>query len=141
MGLLKENDKKAISQQLAGLTGPVKIINFTQEFECNYCSDTAALVSEVAELSDKISFESYDFLKDKEVADKYKIDKIPATVITGEDDSGIRFFGIPSGYEFVSLLEAIKIVSSGDSGLDTKTKEMLGKLKQPLHLQVFVTPT
>ena len=126
---------------MEGLTGPVKIINFTQQFECDYCKETNEIMREVAELSDKISVETYNFVTDKEVADKYKIDKIPATIIMGNEDRGIRFYGIPSGYEFISLLESIKMVSSGQSGLGQKSKDILRKLKEPLHLQVLVTPT
>jgi hypothetical protein len=48
---------------------------------------------------------------------------------------------VPAGYEFSSFIEAIKSVSAGESGLAPKTKEALAGLKDPLHLQVFVTPT
>ncbi len=141
MGILKDADKEAIRKELAGLTGPVRIINFTQEMECMYCRETNELLSEVAALSDKITMETFDFVNDKDAVDKYKIDKIPAAIVTGDEDTGIRFYGIPSGYEFISLLDSIKMVSAGQSDLSEKTKDLLKKLKQPLHLQVFVTPT
>ena len=69
------------------------------------------------------------------------MDKIPAIAVEGEKDYGVRFYGEPAGYEFATLIEAIKAVSAGESGLATKTKEALAGLKDPLHLQVFVTPT
>jgi glutaredoxin-like protein len=141
MAIISENDKEIIKKELAGLTGPVKLINFTQEIECQYCRETNSLLQEIAELSDKISVNTYNFITDAEMTSKYKIDKIPATVMMGSEDKGIRFYGIPSGYEFVTLLDTIKMVSAGDSGLDLKTKELLGQLKMPVHLQVFITPT
>jgi len=141
MGIIKDADKEAIKKELAGLTGPVKLINFTQELECQYCKETNQIVREVSELSNKITFETYNFIADKEMVGSLKIDKIPATIVMGSDDRGIRFYGVPSGYEFISLLEAIRMVSSGNSGLPQQSKEILGKLKKPLHLQVFVTPT
>lgn len=141
MGIIKDADKEAIKKELAGLTGPVKLINFTQELECQYCKETNQIVREVSELSNKITFETYNFIADKEMVGSLKIDKIPATIVMGSDDRGIRFYGVPSGYEFISLLEAIRMVSSGNSGLQQQSKEILGKLKKPLHLQVFVTPT
>lgn len=140
MAFLKDSDKDAIKQQFSQLTGEVRLINFTQELECQYCRETNQIVREVADLSDKITAETYNFVTDKEVADKFNIDKIPATVVMGEEDRGIRFYGIPSGYEFSSLLESIKMVSTGESGLGKTSKEILGKLKKPVHLQVFVTP-
>jgi alkyl hydroperoxide reductase subunit AhpF len=100
---------------------------------------------ELAELSDKITLEVYDFVDDKEVAEQYNIDKIPATVVMkggdGAKDYNIRYFGIPSGYEFSSLIEDIMMVSAEDSGLSETTKEYLASLSEPVHLQVFVTPT
>ena len=67
--------------------------------------------------------------------------KIPATVIQGDTDTGIRFYGIPSGYEFVSLMEAIKMSSTGDSGLSPAARDYLKSLDKDVHIQVFVTPT
>jgi glutaredoxin-like protein len=141
MGIISENDKEIIKKELAVLNGPVKLINFTQEIECQYCRETNNLIKEIGQLSDKITTETYNFVTDLEATAKYKIDKIPATVIMGAEDKGIRFYGIPSGYEFVTLMETIKMVSAGDSGLGDKTREFLSQLKKPVHLQVFITPT
>ena len=145
MALLKEEDRNHLIEQFKSLESPVKIVVFTQEMECQYCQETRMIGEELAALSDKISLEVYDFEKDKEIAETYNIDKIPATVImTGGDqpkDYGIRYFGIPSGYEFSSLIEDIMMISSGDSGLSAATKGMLASLEEPVHLQVFVTPT
>jgi glutaredoxin-like protein len=145
MALLKERDRKHLIKEFEALREPVKLLMFTQEIECQYCSETRMISEEVADLSDKISLEVYDFVKDKEVAEHYNVDKIPALVIMkgGDDpkDYGIRFFGIPSGYEFSTVIEDIMMVSNGDSGLSGDTKTFLANLKEPLHLQVFVTPT
>jgi glutaredoxin-like protein len=56
-------------------------------------------------------------------------------------DYGIRYYGIPAGYEFSTLINDIMMVSRGESGLSAETKAYLAGLTQPLHLQVFVTPT
>lgn len=141
MAIISDKDKEIIKKELANLSGKVKLINFTQEIECQFCRETKTLLTEISELSDKISIEIFNFITDSEMTNKYKIDKIPATVIMGEDDKGIRFYGIPSGYEFVTLLDTIKMVSSGQSGLGDKSREFLAQLKKPVHLQVFITPT
>jgi len=141
MGLLKDSDKEAIRSRFEDLKNDVKIINFTQSIECTYCSETRSLLEEVAVLSDKISLEVFDFVTDEDKVKEFNIDKIPATVVMGEKDYGIRYYGIPSGYEFSSLLEDIQMISSGDSGLAQETKDTLNTLKDPMHLQVYVTPT
>ena len=141
MGLLQERDRKTVEKEFAKLQDPVKLINFTQETECQFCQHTRELVEEVASLSDKLSVEVYDFVKDKDKALQYNIDKIPATVIEGKKDYGIRFFGIPSGYEFTTLMEDIIHVSTDESGLSEKTKSLVQAISTPIHIQVFVTPT
>ena len=114
---------------------------FTQPFECQYCKETRELVEEVAALSDKVSVEVFDFVDDKALADSLGIDKVPAIAVVGAKDYGIRMFGIPSGYEFGSLIESIKLVSEGKSGLAPDTKKMVAKLTKPVKIQVFITPT
>ena len=141
MALLNEEVRQQVKEQLASLTNPVRLIMFTQDFECHYCAETRQLVEEVAEQSSQLKAEIYDFQADEEVAEKYGVDKIPAVVVVGEADYGIRFFGIPSGYEFTSLLEAIQSVSRGEPDLSQETEDYLSSLEEPIHLQVFVTPT
>lgn len=141
MGIIQDQDRIAIKKQFENLSSPVKLINFTQEIECQYCKETHQLINELSELSDKISAESYNFITDKEATEKFKIEQIPATVIMGDEDKGIRYYGIPGGYEFAALMDAIKMVSDGNSGLSPQTKDFLKQLKQPVDLKVFVTPT
>jgi len=141
MPILKEKDKEPITERLAKMDAPVRIINFTQDFECQFCRETRGLMEELAALSDKLSIDVYDFQGDEDQVKKYNIDKIPATVIEGDRDHGIRFFGIPAGYEFATVLEAVVGVSTGRSGLSERTRERIGQIDRPLHLQVFVTPT
>ena len=147
MPLISEQDAEHLRNEFESeLISPVKLVMFTQAFECQFCAETRQIVEEVAELSDKISAEIYDFVDDKALADSYNVDKIPAIAIlraeNGEDqDYGIRFYGIPSGYEFTSIIEDILDVSKGDSGLQPKTREALAELTEPVHLQVFITPT
>jgi len=121
---------------------PVRLVFFTQELECPFCAQTHQLLESVAGLSDKISLEVYDFVKDKEKAEDLGIDKIPALAILGEQDFGLRMYGIPSGYEFQTLIEGIVLASSGDSGLAPKAEQALAKAAtKPVKIQAFVIPT
>lgn len=143
MAMISEKDRKVVADRLSRLTGAVKLVVFTQEFECQFCKETRELVEEVASLSDKITVQIRDFVKDEAEAKKLGMDEIPAIGVFGEGDKdyGLRFYGIPAGYEFMSLLESIEIVSKGESGLSAAGKEKLKGLKKPVYLQVFVTPT
>jgi glutaredoxin-like protein len=141
MALLKDKDKEFLAQEFSKLTGLVKLIYFTQEHECPYCEVTSQIVHEIAGLSPKIAVSVYDFVADKETAEQYRVDKIPAIAVVGAKDYGIRFYGVPSGYEFTSLIESIKDASAGTTSLSPATKEALAKLDKPVHIQVYSTPT
>jgi glutaredoxin-like protein len=133
-GLLKNDFKEK-------LLDSVKIVMFTQEFECRFCSDTRKLAQELATLSDKITAEIYDFIADGAKAKEYGIEKIPALAIIGRKDHGVRIYGIPYGYELQTLIEAVINVSKGKTDLSDKTKSILAEVKSPVHIQVFVTLT
>ena len=141
MGLLQDSDVVEIRERLEGMSNPVKLIHFTQESNLEYGREARQILEELAQISDKLELETFDFLIDREKAAEYAVDKVPATVIRNGKDYGIRFFGLPAGFEFAALLDGILAVSDGDSGLKPESREKLAQLTQPLHLQVFTTPT
>ncbi len=145
MALLSDKDRQYLVNEFGALRNPVKLIVFTQQFECQYCRETREIAQEVVGLSDKISLEVYDLEAEKTLAAQYGIEQIPAIAILQDGelpkDFGIRYYGIPAGYEFTSLIHDILMVGKGESGLSEATKRWVADLKTPLHLQVFVTPT
>lgn len=145
MALLRDKDHDYLVKEFKALKTPVKILVFTQEFECQFCRETRQIAEEVSALSDKISLDIQDFIANRALAEQYGIQQIPAMVIQrGGDqpkDYGIRYYGIPSGYEFTSLIQDILMIGTGETGLSKETKQWVARLKHPLHLQVFVTPT
>ncbi|MCE5259854.1 MAG: thioredoxin family protein [Chloroflexi bacterium] len=142
MALLSEKDNKFLQGHLAEhMVNPVKLLFFTQTVACQFCRETEAILREVAGLSDKITVEVFDFVTNADIAAQYGIDKIPATVVIGDTDYGVRFYGIPSGYEFTSLVETIIMVSRGKSKLSDETLKALADITEPVHIQVLVTPT
>jgi len=141
MGLIGDEAAQEIRERLNEMSNPVRLIHFTQELNLEYGREAKQLVEELAGLSDKLSVEVLNFQLDKERVAEYGIDKVPATVIRNGEDHGIRFFGIPAGYEFATILDIILALSKGDSGLKPESREKLAAVTAPLHLEVFVTPT
>src|ERR1019366_3930525 len=141
MGLLQDSDLAEIRERFAELTNPVKLVHFTQKANLQYGSEARQLLEELTQISSMVSLETYDFQNDKEKVAEYAIDNVPATVIRNGKDYGIRFYGLPAGFEFSALIDAILVVSKGDSGLRPETREKLAQLTQPPHVQVSTTPT
>lgn len=141
MPLLTERNKQQVQQILQQLSNPITIHYFTQEFECEPCQITHELLKEVTALSDKLVLKAYEFKNEQETAQRFGVDKIPAIVLEGQRVYGVRFFGVPAGYEFGAFLEDLIDVSRGTAQLSVETQTLLNTLIKPIHIQVFVTPT
>jgi glutaredoxin-like protein len=142
MSLIPDEHREHIKSELAeNLVNPVKLIMFTQQLECQLCVQTKLLVTEMAAMNDKIQAEVHDFIADAELAKQYRVEKIPAIVLVGQRDYGIRIYGLPYGYEFQTLMSALMIVSQGRTDLLEETRTKLKAVKTPVHIQVFVTLT
>jgi glutaredoxin-like protein len=144
--LLNEEVKKQVREVFGGLQLPVQILFFGSQENCDTCNETRQLLEEVVALSPSLGLAVYDLHLDTAITEQYHVDKAPAFVFAAKDgeiltDTGIQYAGIPSGYEFTTLIQDIILVSSRDSGLNETTREFLKGLHSPLHLQVFVTPT
>ena len=144
--VLNEQITKQIREVFAELAQPVQILFFGSEENCEYCGETKQLLSEISEIDERVNLSIYDLKNDAGIAAQYNVEKVPAIVIASKNgdqvvDLGVQFSGIPSGYEFSTLINDIVLASKQDSGLGATTREYLKNLTQPLLLQVFVTPT
>jgi alkyl hydroperoxide reductase subunit AhpF len=149
MPLISDQDQQTLRKLFEELEGDVTITNFTQHDslltipgqECDYCKETRELLEEVTALSDKLHLETKDFVRDEQEAQRLGVTRIPGFVLQGRAKGRVRFFGIPAGYEFSTLVEDILDLSKGTTNLSEKTRTALGEVDQDLHVQVFVTPT
>jgi glutaredoxin-like protein len=141
MGLLNQKIKDDLAAAFQDLKQGVTLHFFTQEMECRFCKETRELLEELQGVTSRVKVEVHDFVQDAALAKELGVSRIPAIVVTGDKDHGIRFYGIPSGYEFASLVEAIRLVASADAKLAPETRAFLDGLDADVHLQVFVTPT
>ncbi len=128
-------------EMLAKVPNPVRLIVFTEENENQFCRQAREMAQEVAGLSDRLSVEVYDLTKDSAKAAEYRVDKVPAICVAGDKDYGIRYYGVPAGYEFSTLLALVELVGRRDSGLKPEARTKLAGLTSPVDLQMFVTLT
>ena len=142
MPILQPRDEDAVRKEFERIAGPVKLVVFSQELVAgDLCRQNEQLIREVAALSDQISVEVLNPAIDKERAQAYGIEEVPATVVEGARDYGVRFLGIPTGYEFSNLIDSIIAVSSGEAALTDETKASLAALAGDVDIKVFSTPT
>lgn len=143
MPLLSDADRATLTQHLAPIGKQVDLLLFTQTFGGSESGRLSKQVlDEVASLHDKVAVVEKNFVLDTDDRAKYQVDKAPAVVVLSDGaDTRMRLYGAPTGYEFVSLVEAVLLAGTGEPELEPETLAALAEVKEPLHLQVFTTPT
>lgn len=141
MGFLSAQDEQAVKKEFERLGGPVKLTVFASELGPETNAQTVALVKEVAALDDQISVSVLNPHIEREQARAYGVDVTPAVVVEGARDYGVRFLGVPAGYEFSNLIDSIVATSSGEAALSDETKTALAGLTEDVVIKVFATPT
>jgi glutaredoxin-like protein len=144
MALLSEQDRQTVRGHLAVIEDHVRLLLFTQTFGA---PDTVMIakqvLDEIVSLNDHLSLEEVNFVLEQDRARQYGVEQIPTIVLLkGDQDTRIRFLGAPAGYEFMSLIEAVILAGTNDSGLTPESRALIAEhVKAPLQIQVFVTPT
>lgn len=153
MAILKTSDAEAVRRRFHDeLAGDVTIRFFTASvtglvvpgWEAEYGPMTRRLLEEVAALDPRLKLEVHSVAAEMDLTRPLPVERVPAIILSrgGADErAGIRFYGIPSGFEFAALIDDLIAVSRNDSGLAPETKAALAGLTEDIHIQVFVTPT
>jgi alkyl hydroperoxide reductase subunit AhpF len=142
MAFLTPQNEQEVRRAFAALRDPVKLVVFSQSLTAaELCVENEQLVREVAALSDTITVEVLNPAIDREQAERYGVDRVPAIVVEGARDYGLRFYGVPLGYEFGNLVDAIVLASTGEAALSDETKATLAGLATDVDIKVFSTPT
>lgn len=143
MPLLSPEDQSQLTAHLAPMIKRVDLLLFTQTFGGAESGLVAKQVlDEVATLNDKIRVVEKNFVLDVDDRAKYGVDKSPAVVVLSDgDDTRMRFYGANTGYEFVSLIEAVLLAGTGHLELQPESLGALAAVATPTRIQVFTTPT
>lgn len=124
------------------LVHPVSLALFSSEPPSGEPDELRQLLGELTALDGRLALEAHDGDQGGERARGLGIERTPAIAVLGDAvDHGVRFYGLPGGYEFGALVDAVLDVSRGDSGLSPPTREALATLEREVRIQVFSTPT
>jgi len=136
MGILIGADRERARRRLAGLDAPVTLVHFTQDYDCSFTHRVVSLLRELEDLSDRLSLRIVDFRSERDTAASFGVDHVPATVITGEREFGLRFDGLPEGVELETFLDGIVMMSRGEAAPDRR----LAVLTSPPTREVVTRP-
>jgi alkyl hydroperoxide reductase subunit AhpF len=144
VSLLSDQDRQVVREHLTVIQQPVTLLLFTQTIGAPETALVARqVVGELASLNDLIQVAEVNFVLESDRAAQYGIEHIPSIVLLSADaDTGMRFVGAPAGYEFMSLIEAVILAGTTDSGLTPDSRSLISThVTAPIDIQVFVTPT
>jgi len=141
MSYFSDQEMKALTERLSGMTHPVQLVLFVQAFGCETCGTTKRVLEDLTRANGLLTLEEKNMVLDTADVERYGIIAAPGVAIVGDRDRGLRFYGAPEGYELVSLLDGILIASSHDSGLSDESRALVASLTEPRALQIFSTPT
>lgn len=143
MAIFNESTRHQLTDLLGQLIDEVQIAFFGSEINCPGCRDTFLFMEEFCSLHDKISLSYYDIEKDQGFAGQLGVDKTPAIVLLDAQghDHGLRFYGIPAGYEIHTLIASVRELSGYPAEMPEDINLRINRITEPIHIQVFVTPT
>lgn len=136
---LGERDRQVVARLFAGATRPVRVeVYVVGRPEAGPKTGFRAAIAEVAELVPLLQVAEYG--ADQAGA---AVERTPAVWLRDGDggDLRVRFYGLPTGYEFSSLLAAAADAATPQSALQSATLEALAGLEQDVQIKVFSTPT
>jgi glutaredoxin-like protein len=139
--LLTRETRREVETRFSVLKKPVTLSVFTQGMECQSCRETRSICEELAEITPKLAVDVNDFREDRNLVDKFGIERIPAIAIVGKDDFRVRLYGTPTGYVFDSLLEIIRMISIEKIALADETKAFLDSLDSRVAIKVISSST
>lgn len=142
IGLINREHAKYLGDYFKTFINPVNLLYF-HSFEQNpdYCNSTRSILDELNDISPQVNVRIFDFDGEKERVDQYRIMKPPAIVIQSNTDRGLRYYGIPSGYEFSTLIHSITMVGKGRVEISPELREWSSAIKEKVEIFVFVTPS
>jgi alkyl hydroperoxide reductase subunit AhpF len=139
--VLGKKELSAARSALQDLQGEARLVLFTEEKDCKECGEAETLMREIASCSPKVSLEVLSLSADNSRAEELGVDKVPAVALLGSADTGIRYYGLPLGYEFETFVDAVRCAAEGEPELVPETMDALGRLGKPVTITVFVAET
>jgi len=143
MPIFNEETRVQLTDLVGKLPNKVNIFVFTSEANCRTCRDTLQYLTEFSELNENMELSVFDFDNNKPMVEKYNIEQVPAIVLLDEDvtDRGIKFYGIPAGYEIHSLIASVKEAAGLGGEISADQQKRIDNIDKKINIKVFVTPT
>jgi alkyl hydroperoxide reductase subunit AhpF len=142
MAIFRADEEARVRELLDALERPVELLVAQGPEETplpgardiDFGAETERVVEGLAALSDRVTFRVED--------EPPGFERYPAIAVLPEgEDAGVRYYGLPWGYELASLVGAVIEAGRAAPSLTPESLERLAALDRDLVIDVFVTPT
>jgi alkyl hydroperoxide reductase subunit AhpF len=143
MALFRPDEEQAVRDLLDSLDRPVELaLVLGPEDEplpgardIDFSAETRKILAGLVELSANLSLSVHE-------APAFGAERYPAIcVLPDGEDVGIRYYGLPWGYELTSVVGACIEAGRVSSSLTEESVAALAGLDRDVSLEIFVTPT
>jgi alkyl hydroperoxide reductase subunit AhpF len=143
MTLFRPDEEQAVRDLLEGLDRPVELAlvlgpepePLPGARDIDFAAETRKILEGLVELSPNLSLTVQE-------GPAFDVELYPAIcVLPAGEDVGIRYYGLPWGYELTSVVGACIEAGRVDSSLSAESQAALAGLERDLSLEIFVTPT
>ena len=151
----EQNSSKAVEKEIEFLDSSLKeqLSEIAKRFENNIelvvIKDSAveksfeieAMVKEIASVSDKIKFSSYEKGENLELEEKSKAERFPTVILLDKNGefSGIKYSTLPSGHELNSFILAMYNIAGPGQKISEENKVKIEQLQKPINVKIGIT--
>ncbi len=141
MAFIGDQLRSSLTEHLASLPRPVRLMLFTAGEACRVCPLQESLLHELAGLSEHLSLTVVDTTVEPEKAATHEVERTPTTLVLADAGARFRFSGVTGGHEFGSLVDAVLLAATGEAALPAGLNDLAALLDEPTHIEVMVTLT
>ena len=143
MSLFRADEEQAVRELFARLDRDVELVlvhgpeqtPLAGAGDIDFGAEAEKVLEALAGLGDRVSLRVTD-------EPELGVERFPAICVLADgEDTRIRYYGLPWGYEVASIVGAVIEAGRVESSLAPETLALLGTLEQDVELEVFVTPT
>ncbi len=140
IALINQENIRYLKDQFSTFTNPVNLIYFhSKKQNAEHCIATKTILDEIDPISSNVNVTTIDFDTETEQVKHYRIMKPPAIAIQSDIDRGLRYYGIPSGYEFSTLVHSLSLLGKEALEVSPELREWSQAVNQKVEILVFVT--
>lgn len=137
--VLNRYSRKAATARLAALRRQVSVQVFTLGYEDTACRENRQAAQELAETTNRLSVEVHEAMESGDLLRKYRVDSLPALVITAKEAPEFRVYGVPLGFVLPALLDgmaALGVVYEPKHELLPLAATLVSTVSSPLTLRL-----